>query len=104
MPQTLGVAMPVYGQCKEAKLIDRLEDKEETELYRMFALVRHLAVPAKTNSFLKALEQMNVQKDMLQEVEKIFSDQKQQTKRDGQEARAMLVMADSHAVAIDCGY
>ena len=47
---------------------------------------------------------MNVQKDMLQEVEKIFSDQKQQTKRDGQEARAMLVMADSHAVAIDCGY
>ena len=31
MPQTLGVAMPVYGQCKEAKLIDRLEASTRRE-------------------------------------------------------------------------
>ena len=31
---------------------------------------------------------------MLQEVENFFSDQKQQTKRDRQEANTMLVMAD----------
>ena len=35
-----------------------------------------------------------MQKDMLQKVEKIFSDQKQQTKRDRQGATAILVMSD----------
>ena len=31
IPQTLGVAMPVYGQGKEAKLIDRVEASTRRE-------------------------------------------------------------------------
>lgn len=94
MPQALGVSMPVYANCKEAELIERLSDDSELALLGMFAFARHLPTRQKHNKFLGHLRGMNVNEAHIKEIEKAFKDGEKDQKRLRQSANAIFIIGD----------
>ena len=68
LPQSTGVSMAVYSEYDGAELLEQLTERQEKTLLSLFAYVKHLPKAEKNNAFLECLEQMQVEKSLLDQV------------------------------------